>query len=174
MNSWLSSLRLVLHCVISVVIVGCSSNPTTVLVSAIGPSPSAPINGALSDGQLQVYTATEGHDEDAVYYYPHSAYTIFGANGEKVRYVRNHIDRYDETPQIVSLAPGAYTVRGRADGYGYITVPVIVKSGRRTSVYLNRTRRPVLSQAEERLLVRLPDGRAVGWRATSAHHDKAL
>ena len=174
MNSWLSFLRLVLPYVSSIVIAGCGTTSSTLVVPSIGPPPNAPINRALGNGQLQVYTATEGHDEDAVYYYPHSAYTIFGADGEKVRYVRNQTDGYDETPQIVSLAPGAYTVCAQADGYGYVTVPVIVASGGRTSVHLTRTSPPAYPAAEGKLLVRLPDGRVVGWRASADSYDKAL
>jgi len=157
--------RLLLCIEVLVLLTGCSATSRHV---ALLPTGSLPDDSKASNGQLIVYSATEGHDEDAVYYYPHSAYTILTLDGEKVRYARNKRDKHDETPAVVSLQPGDYRVHARAEGYGYVNVHVTVKLGRTTLVYLCRRNRNSHFDTGGVELVRLPNGRVAGWVADNA------
>jgi len=67
------------------------------------------------------------------------------------------------------LPAGTYRVVARANGYGIVTVPVVIEKNQVTTVHLegggsweNEVAR---SQSDA---VRLPDGRIVGWRAPQA------
>jgi hypothetical protein len=52
--------------------------------------------------------------------------------------VENHISRSDELPETVSLPVGSYTVMARSEKDGYVSVPVMIRNGRRTIVDLGR------------------------------------
>jgi hypothetical protein len=75
------------------------------------------------------------------------------------------VDETDESPMVVVLPQGNYKVLARADGYGRITVPVVINGGKLTEVNLetwNRKKTPVSNEAA---VVQLPNGYVVGWRA---------
>jgi hypothetical protein len=70
-------------------------------------------------------------------------------------------------PTSVQLAAGSYHVVARANGYGLVTVPVVIQGGKETVIHLDGggswPNREEMIQAGA---VQLPDGRVVGWAAS--------
>jgi hypothetical protein len=86
----------------------------------------------LSRGYLIVYSATDRFDDGGTFYYPHSSYAIYTTDGKFFRNVENHISRSDEIPALVTLPAGSYTILLRSENRGYIRLPIVITSGRRT------------------------------------------
>jgi len=97
----------------------------------------------------------------------HSGYNIYSNDGKLVKWVPNFIegDWTVEPPTRVHLPAGPYTIKAEGGIYGWILVPVVVKSGQTTPVYLDGERHSIDSLAGPNNLVRLPDGQVVGWAA---------
>ena len=91
----------------------------------------------LSQGSLEVYSATDEFKHGDARYFPHSSYAIYTTDGKLLKSVGNHISRTDEIPEIVALPVGSYTVVARAEKYGYVHVPVAIKEGQRTILDLD-------------------------------------
>ncbi|HEU5396891.1 MAG TPA: hypothetical protein VFV81_06975 [Verrucomicrobiae bacterium] len=142
------------------VLVGCASPVVT--LDTVGPAP-VKATAATAMGHLQVYSATETHQlAQDLYYYPHTGYRIYSASGKLVEYVPNHAAVEDETPSWVSLPAGHYLVKAQSDYYPTVMVPVDIQEGRTTEVHLNLDWKP--ANGANRQVVRLPDGKAVGYR----------
>jgi hypothetical protein len=98
-------------------------------------------NDKVSVGYLTVFSSTqEAQWGEGSFYYPHTGYRIYDANGKSVKWVDNHNTSIDEAPQKVELAPGAYTVWAQSDKDGYVKLPVVIKLARRTVVHLESDR----------------------------------
>jgi hypothetical protein len=111
----------------------------TVRGNATGMAKSArPQAGESAKGALEVYSATDEFNDGGTLYYAHSSYAIYTLDGKLFKNVENHISQSDELPQTVSLPVGSYTVMARSEKDGYITVPVMIRNGRRTIVDLDR------------------------------------
>ena len=101
-------------------------------------SSTGPIQPALNDqaelrqGYLLVYSATDRFDDGGTFYYPHSSYSIYTAEGKFFKNVENHISRSDEIPALVTLPAGSYTILLRSENRGYIRLPIVITAGRRT------------------------------------------
>jgi hypothetical protein len=91
----------------------------------------------LSQGSLEVYSATDEFKDGDARYFPHSSYAIYTTDGKLLKSVGNHISRTDEIPEIVALPVGSYTVVARAEKYGSVRVPVAIKKGQRTILDLD-------------------------------------
>ena len=78
-----------------------------------------------------------------------------------------------EGPKRVQLPVGTYRVVARANGYGVVTVPVIIRADQVTTVHLEGgpswQNRSQLGQSNP---VRLPDGEIAGWRASPDNASK--
>ena len=96
--------------------------------------PEADYQAELHQGYLVVFSATDPFDDGGVPYYAHSAYSIYTANGKFFKHVENHISLSDELPSVVTLPTGIYTIEARSEGHGYVRVPIIITTGRRTVV----------------------------------------
>jgi hypothetical protein len=96
----------------------------------------------------------------------HSDYTIFTADSELLRTVHNDNGTSIEGPKEVLLPVGRYQIVARANGYGAVTVPVVISSNQTTTVHLEGGN-PWGSNAPSAQMnpVRLPNGEVVGWRA---------
>jgi hypothetical protein len=141
--------------------IGCSSAPKLTVAEPVGPGRS----GSGRSGALQVYTATEQHAVgDNTCYYPHTGYLIYNDHGQKVKYVINHVGTMDESPMVVSLPTGSYTIVAESDAYGRVRIPVVVRPSRTTEVHLERGWKPPLN-ATASDTVQMPDGQPIGWRA---------
>ncbi len=92
----------------------------------------------MAKGALEVYSATDEFNDGGTLYYARSSYAIYTLDGKLFKNVENHISQSDELPQIVSLPSGSYTVVARSEKDGYVSVPVMIKNGRRTTVDLDR------------------------------------
>ena len=142
--------------VLGVVFVSCRSNP--LMLPAVGPSTSNS-SRRPGHGSLQVYTAlTERNDGGVRYYYPQN-YVIYQTN-TLVKSVVNSV-LMAEQPAVVDLPAGDYLVRGPADGYGWVQVPVVIKAGLLTEVHLDRQWRPKGWKSATNLAV-MPDGAPIG------------
>ena len=149
-------------------IAGCASADHGLTLSPVGP---ATVQATVPDdkGTLVVYSAydvtaaTQGDYEHRRHY---SDYKILSAEGKLLQVVHNDSNTVLREAAQVKLPPGSYQVVAHANGYGLVTVPVVIEKSRSTTVHLegggsweNEIAR---NQADA---VRLPDGRIVGWRA---------
>lgn len=148
---------------------GCASSQHRGLVlDPIGPPPSGSA-AAGSQGTLVVFSAadpTPGFDESP-YRRRYSDYRIVSADGkELIQTVHNDTGKLLEGPRKVELAAGEYRVLARANGYGLVEAPVVIKPGQVTTVHLEgSTWWPQSSPIFASNPVRLPHGQIVGWRA---------
>ena len=101
-------------------------------------SSTGPIQPELNDqadlrqGYLLVYSATDRFDDGGTFYYPHSSYSIYTADGKFFKNIENHISQSDEIPALVTLPTGSYTILLRSENRGYIRLPIVIRTGRRT------------------------------------------
>ncbi len=143
----------------------CASQP--IALAPVGPGPY--VNGASLNrkGDLQVYTEREEYYEDDISYFPCTDYQIYTIDGKHLKRVWNHQNHEDEYPATVTLPPGEYVVKARAESYGLVTVPVVVKPDKTTRVILQPGWKPGETVAKSDL-VQMPNGYFVGWRADPA------
>ena len=150
-------------------ITGCASSQPGLVLDTIGP-PAASSAATGSNGTLVVFSAFDPHADfnDQRYLRHYTDYRITSDNGNLVRVVHNDNGLLMQGPKRVELPVGAYHVVARANGYGLVTVPVIIRADQVTTVHLEGgsswQNRSQLSQSNP---VRLPDGDIVGWRASS-------
>jgi hypothetical protein len=167
-----------------VCLVGCASAPKVVVQQPVGPCHRVAAKGA-GDGSLQVYSARERSlidvnteeffwdntldKNDYLYGSAHTDYTILGQDGTVFQHVRNARGRNYETPTLVRLPPGSYTVEAEAEDSGAITmtvvIPLVVEAGQTTVVHLEPNREPSGETLDPSRLVRLADGRIIGCNA---------
>jgi hypothetical protein len=138
-----------------------------VALRPVGPNPTAPIE-AQQQGILEVYTADTKPVGGQFPREPlHTDYTISCDTWfcERVHNVRS---QDDARPKLVSLEPGNYTVEAQASNTNSGTfatmVPVVIKAGRTTKIYLDGEWQPG-GPSMGAQLVRLPTGAPVGWYA---------
>src|SRR4030095_3658598 len=93
--------------------------------------------GQLSQGSLQVYSATDTFDDGDVPYYAHSSYVIYTTDGKLFKNVANHISSSDEIPEVVTLPVGSYVIEARSERDGYIRVRIVIKADRQTILDLD-------------------------------------
>jgi len=155
-------------------VAGCVSQPHGLVLDPIGP-PSPRSAGAGSNGTLMVFSAFDPHADfnDLPYLRHYTSYKIISQNGKLTQTIHNDNGTRLAGPQKVELPVGAYCVIARANGYGVVTVPVIIQADQVTTVHLEGS--PAWqngSQLSQSNPVRLPDGEIAGWRAPSADTTK--
>jgi hypothetical protein len=153
----------------AVLLWGCASHRPALVLDTVGPAPS-PSAVAGSTGTLKVFSAFEqGADFNSQLYRRHyTDYEILSADGKRLQRVRNDRGTSVEAPKRVELPVGAYRVVARANGYGEVTVPVVIRADQVTTVHLEGSPSwPNPKQLTESNLVRLPDGEISGWRANT-------
>ena len=150
------------------VFVGCASPKAPLVLDPIGPAPHSG-SAQVGQGALVVFSAFDPTPDwnHGPYRRRYTDYEIFSANGEHlIQAVPNNRETLLNSPPIVELASGAYHVRARANGYGQITVPVVIQAGQVTTVHLEGSvwwprNSPIFASNP----VRLPKGEIAGWRA---------
>ena len=156
-----------------VVVAGCASRKGPLVLDPIGPGP----HSALTDGghgSLVVYSAFDPTPDlnRTPYRHRYTDYQILSADGKQVlQVVENNRETLLNSPPPVQLAPGSYRVVARANGYGSVTVPVVIKPAQVTAVHLEGSvwwprSSPIFGSDP----VRLPKGEIAGWRATGDSH----
>ncbi|MDE2026961.1 MAG: hypothetical protein KGJ11_00290 [Candidatus Omnitrophica bacterium] len=84
------------------------------------------------EAYLKVYTEIEAVNDGDIQRYPHLPYTIFSAEGKKIKYVRND----DENPELVTLPPGKYVIAPEAWKTKAKIIGATLEEGRITEVHL--------------------------------------
>ena len=144
---------------------GCASNGHGLVLDPVGPPVFQPSAG--SNGTLVVFSAYDqtAHFNRLPYRRVHSDYSLFAADGTRLRTIHNDNGTSVEGPNEVLLPAGQYRVVALANGYGTVTVPVVVEVNQTTTVHLEGGN-PMGSKAPSANAkpVRLPDGEIVGWR----------
>jgi len=146
---------------------GCASQGPALVLDPVGPAP-APPGAPGSSGTLMVFSAfRQGADFNGPpYRRPYTDYKILSPTGKLLQWVRNDSGALMAAPKHVELPVGTYRVVARANGYGEVTVPVVVRPNQVTTVHLEGSPSwPNHEQLAASNPVRLPDGEIAGWRA---------
>ena len=154
---------------VSALLLGCVSYERGLVLEPVGPA-TIQSTARSTTGSLVVYSAFDVHadftstDPDR---HRHTDYKIFSTDGSLLQVVHNDTHSLLEGPAEVRLPAGAYRIAARATGFGLVTVPVIIISGRGTTVHLEGGYRSNKAAFAQTNTVRLPDGQIVGWRAAA-------
>lgn len=149
----------------------CVSGKNGLVLDTVGPAPTQPWVANSTNGTLVVYSVYDvnadfaGRDRRSPEY---SDYRIFTTDGKKLREVHNNSGTILQDPLAVELPPGKYRVVAHSNGYGYVTVPIVIASRLYTIVRLEGDGFwPDESAFNKTNAVRLPDGVIVGWKASN-------
>jgi len=168
MQGDMRKLRTFLPVIASAFLTGCVSANNGLVLSAVGPIPSSMNNVHSTTGTLVVYSAYEvnadfnSRDPERPEY---SDYRIYSNDGKLLQKVHNDSGTIFQDPRGVTLPVGNYRVLARANGLGYVTIPVSIGAQQMTTVRLSGNW-SASYQFNETNAVRLPDGQIVGYRAT--------
>lgn len=149
---------------------GCATHHPLTL-ETVGPARFQPmtLDATTTTGSLMVYSAYRRNaDFNALDSRrpEYSDYKIFAADGTLLQRVHNNSGTMLQDPVAVALPSGKYTVIARANGYGYVTVPVMIAAQQTTVLHLEGgVVWPEQSAFNQTNAVRLPDGQVAGWRA---------
>ena len=167
----MKAISLSLTAVAGVFLWGCATGKSGLALDVVGPGPAQPAQAHSTTGTLVVYSAYDvnadfnDHDSCRPEY---SDYEIYTADGKLWRRVHNDSGTVLQDPATVDIPTGKYRVVARANGYGRLTVPVIIEAKRATVLHLEGGGAwPDRAAFNQTNAVRLPDGRIVGWRASS-------
>jgi len=151
------------------VLSGCATDPKGPVLDTVGPPMSQSLPASSTNGTLLVYSAYEvnadfnARDPNRPEY---SDYKIFTHDGKLLQKVHNNSGTILQQAVPVELPPGNYNVHAIANGYGFVTIPVIVESRQNTTLHLEGgcfwPNESVFNQTNA---VRLPNGQVVGWKA---------
>ena len=157
-----------------ILLAGCASDyKTAVTLDTVGPVPTqAPAPEAIpaTNGTLVVYSAfrrSAYFDSRDPYRPEYSNYRIYTEDGKFLRGIHNDSGTPFQDPASVPLAPGKYRIYVRANGFGYITVPILIEAQQNTVLNLEGGNQDA-SGLNPANAVRLPDGRIVGWKAPAS------
>jgi len=148
---------------------GCATGNHTLMLDTVGPV-RPPWNTAdTTKGRLTVYSAyavTADFNDRDTRRPEYSDYKICDADGQLLQRVHNNSGTILQTPVAVLLTPGKYQVLAYANGYGAVTIPVMIAAQQTTLLHLEGGN-PWADESvfNETNAVRLPDGQIVGWRA---------
>lgn len=163
---------------------GCASPSLITLSSPVGPAPTEPAKKASVGSSLQVYSAritvpidvnreeflwnNDFGRNDFLYGVMPSDYTICTRDDKVLERVHNAGKGNDPEPAVVPLPPGIYEVRAEARDFGLVTVPVVIETGKRTRVNLQRGHNPFVESVARTNAVFLGGYRIVGWQAKNS------
>ena len=151
---------------------GTGPGPNGLVLDPVGPAllPSTPMTDSVSpNGTLVVYSAYRrnadfnARDRNRPEY---SDYEIFSSAGALQQRIHNNSGTILQEVVPVTLPAGKYKVKARANGHGFVVIPVVIEAGRSTVVHLEGggfwPNESVFNQTNA---VRLPDGLVIGWKA---------
>jgi hypothetical protein len=148
---------------------GCAADRAALVLAPVGPS-ALDSPAFSSNGILIVYSAFEQTpDFNSLPYREHfTDYTVYSAQDRLLQVVHNDLPGSLEGPREVVLPAGAYRVLARANGYGLVTVPVVIEANRVTTVHLEGGGSWSRATPQtDGCLVKLPHGEIIGWQAGS-------
>ena len=116
---------------------GCAFHERGLVLDPVGPA-AFTSEPDPSNGSLVVYSALDQapHFNGVSYHIYYSDYKVLSDEGALLRKIHNDSDSVTEGPVRVKLQPGRYRVFARANGYGWITVPVVIATHQTTTVHL--------------------------------------
>jgi hypothetical protein len=147
----------------AVLVGGCAGREPLVIREPVGPAQPVALSTG-SSGSLVVYSGWDRLDTLDSEHPKHTPYSVHSETDGVVAQVSNHSGSFGQDPSVVSLAPGRYWVHTRGTNVGLVRVPVTVRAGQRTVVYLDGSTAPVESWRGETNWLRQPNGLIVGWR----------
>ena len=115
-----------------------------------------------SHGLLVVYSAWERLNLGDPNHPHHTPYRIITKDGEFVAAISNYRGGPVEEPIPITLTSGAYELSAEGPGGTRLSVPVVIRGGQTTNVYLDGTTRPRNIESARVDLVRLPGGAIAG------------
>ncbi len=147
----------------------CASPGAHLAIRPVGPR-SSEASSHYGQGYLAVYSAWSPFNNYETT--DHSGYAVLSTDGKLVKRVHNYIvgDFTEEPPTNVRLSAGRYVVRADSQDYGIVNVPVVIRDGETTRVYLDCASQPANLLAGAADTVRLPDGQIIGWAAGGAEN----
>jgi hypothetical protein len=152
---------------------GCASNSNQVTVDTVGPRPQAAMAEASDSGTLIVYSAFDvGADfyNRNPYGRQYSDYRILTGDGKLYEKVHNNNDTIMQDAVPVNLPAGNYQVKAASNGYGHVTVPIVIAAHQTTILHLEGggtwQKREAFNDTNT---VRLPDGAVIGYRSASSN-----
>lgn len=111
-------------------------------------------------GYLLVFSKTEELPVgESLYSNPHTDYVIYNSAGKRFRSVRNGGPN-DEQPEKIALPTGKYIVQAQSDYVGTVRIPVVIKTGLQTSLYLEKPNRKAALRGKA---IRLSNGDIAGY-----------
>jgi hypothetical protein len=121
----------------AVLVSGCADIPQATVLNTVGPTPASPRSRA--HGYLVAYTPVKlpPLSSDTLFY-PHTSYAVYDSRDRFLFRVRNHLGAWDESPELVTLRPGRYTIHAQSDFAGDLIVPILIRGDRTTVVDLAR------------------------------------
>jgi hypothetical protein len=150
-----------------VLLSGCVASHPLVISEPIGPA-QAVLHKEHQTGELIVYSSWTRFDTLDSEHRKHSPYLVEQQGGTNIVRVNNRRGTFGEEPEAVPLAPGHYLVKARATNVGRVEVPVIIREGETTVVYLDGITAPSAIGQQDTNWVRQPNGRIVGWGDTAS------
>ena len=151
---------------------GCAtSNGNKLSLDTVGPPMPQlrPMSSTSANGTLLVYSAFRrnadfnARDPNGQEY---SDYEIDTTDGKLLQRVHNNSGTMLQDAVAVTLPVGKYQVKARANGYGVVTIPVMIAAQQRTVLHLEGGGFwPDESVFNQTNAVRLPDGLIIGWKA---------
>jgi hypothetical protein len=155
---------------LAALLAGCNSSRSALAFAPVGPVQS-PAASLVSSGTLLVYTAfntgvpSPNLPDDIR---QHTDYELRAEDGKLLRHISNQAGYQSENPSPVPLPAGNYQITARANGYGVVTIPVVISAGRLTELHLEGGHAWPDNQAfNESNSVRLPGGEIIGWKAST-------
>lgn len=146
---------------------GCATSQPGLVLDPVGPPPGLS-SGDKTTGSLVVFSAFDPTGVNGMDRQAHTSYKILSEDGKLLQQVRNDPGTLAGGPTSVQLAAGSYDVVVRANGYGLVSVPVVIQGGKETIIHLDGGGSwPNREEMIRANAVQLPDGRVVGWRATA-------
>jgi hypothetical protein len=148
-----------------------ASSPVTKhpeVIQPVGPAPGK--QASLPDhGYLVVYSGWDifaGYDESRQE--RHSGYNLYSETGKKIKRVANYSPNAPEVPDRVELPAGSYKAVVQSKRGRTVTVPVIIREGQTTFVFLDGVTKSGTLLEHQADAVKLPDGEIIGWSANMA------
>ncbi|MDR3459896.1 MAG: hypothetical protein P4N60_20905 [Verrucomicrobiae bacterium] len=167
----MKSIFYLLPVVTGVLLSGCASGRNGMALETVGPQPPQSAVISPANGTLVVYSAYEAGAEfnsRNEFGQSHSDYRLLSGDGKLLQKVHNDTGTMLQNPAAVQLPPGKYQVLAQANGYGCVTVPVIIEPQQTTIIHLEGGYAwPDEGAFNQTNAVRLPDGLVVGWKAGS-------